>query len=207
MKADIGEPGAGQQHFEALLRIEPLGIKLVGDDAALGMHDDLPADQPVAVPGEVALAANEMVLVDPLPGARLEMMAHPVAIHQIHHERSAGGEGALYCFEHGQVILRALEIAKGITQDAGAMKVTVAEAKPPCVAFVKRDLEVALLGALAGQADQIAGAVEPCDIGKASVCELERMAPLTAAQIEDAVIALKPDTADQQVDFIGRIAV
>src|SRR5260370_2423762 len=33
------------------------------------------------------------------------------------------------------------------------------------------------------------------------------MAPLTAAQIEDAVVALEPDAADQQVDFIGRIAV
>jgi hypothetical protein len=33
------------------------------------------------------------------------------------------------------------------------------------------------------------------------------MAPLTAAQIEDAVIALEPDAADEQVDFIGRIAI
>ena len=165
--------GAGQQRFEALLRIEPLGIKLVGDDAALGVHDDLAADQPVAVPGEVALAADEMVLVDPLPGARLEMMAHPVAVHQIHDERSAGGEGAVDRFEHGEIVLRTLEIAEGIPQDADAVKVTVAEAKPPRIAFVKRDLQVALLGALAGQADQIARAIEPGDIGKAAAGELE----------------------------------
>ena len=33
------------------------------------------------------------------------------------------------------------------------------------------------------------------------------MAPLTAAQVENAVVALEPDAADQQVDFIGRVAV
>ena len=33
------------------------------------------------------------------------------------------------------------------------------------------------------------------------------MATLTAAQVEDAVVALEPDAADQQVDFIGRVAV
>ena len=40
--------------------------------------------QPVAIFGEAALAAHEMVLIDPLPGARLEMRPHPLAIHQIH---------------------------------------------------------------------------------------------------------------------------
>src|SRR5215471_20300223 len=99
VEPDIGEPGALDQRLEPLLRIEPLGIELVGDDPALGMDDDLPADQPVAIPGEVALAADEMVLIDPLPGARLEMSAHPVAIHQIHDERAAGSEGATHRFE------------------------------------------------------------------------------------------------------------
>src|SRR5439155_21327770 len=56
-------------------------------------------------------------------------------------------------------------------------------------------------------ADWIARAVEPGDMGKAAAREFERMAPLTAAQVEDAVIALEPDAADQQVDFIGRVAV
>src|SRR5271165_5981861 len=189
MKADIGEPGAGQQRFEALLRVEPFGIELVGDDAALGVHDDLAADQPVAIPGEVALATDEMVLVDPLPGARLEMVAHPIAVHQIHDKGPARGEGAVDRFEHGEIVLRTLEIAEGIPQDTNAVKIPVAEAKPPRIAFVKRDLQVALLGALAGEADQIAGAVKPGDIGKATARELERMAPLSATQVEDAVVA------------------
>src|SRR5438552_17080428 len=106
MKAHIGEPGADQQRFEALLRIEPFGIELVGYDAAFGVHDDLAADQPVAVPGEVALAADEMVLVDPLPGTRLEMTPHPVAVRQIHDQRPTGGELAVDRCEPGETVLR-----------------------------------------------------------------------------------------------------
>ena len=87
--------------------------------------------------------------------------------------RPARGEGAVDRFEHGEIVLRTLEIAEGVPQDADAVKVTVAEAKPPRIAFVKRDLQVALLGALAGQADQIAGAIEAGDIGKAAAGELE----------------------------------
>src|SRR6516164_1826909 len=154
------------------------------------MHDDLPADQPVAISGEVAFAADEMVLIDPLPGARLEMVAHPVAVHQIHDERAAGGEGALDRLEHREIVLRTLEITEGIAQDADAMELRVAETKAPGVAFMKRDLQVALFGALAGEADQIAGSIEPGDMRKSALRKLERMSTLPAAQIEDAIVAL-----------------
>src|SRR5215469_6052335 len=33
------------------------------------------------------------------------------------------------------------------------------------------------------------------------------MAPLTAAQIQNAVVALEPDAADQQIDFSSRVAI
>src|SRR5689334_12632796 len=33
------------------------------------------------------------------------------------------------------------------------------------------------------------------------------MAPLAAAQVENAVVALEPDAADQQIDFIGRVPI
>src|SRR5215472_11908177 len=92
MKADIGEAGAGQQRLEALLRIQSFRIELIGNNAALCVDHDLPADEPVTIFGEVSLAANEMVLVDPFPRAWIKMTAHPLAIHQIHNERSAGGE-------------------------------------------------------------------------------------------------------------------
>ena len=157
------------------------------------MDDDFPADQPVAVAGEVSLAADEVILVDPFPRPRLEMVAHPVAIHQIHDQRSAGGERAFDRLEHGEIVLRALEIAERVAEDADAMKLAIAETKTPGITLVKRDLQVALPGALAGETDQIARAVEPGDVRKPAAGELERVTTLAAAQIENAVVALKAD--------------
>ena len=137
MKADVGEAGAGKQRLEALFRIEPLGIELIGNDAALGMDHDLAADQPITILGEVTLATDEVVLVDPFPRPRIEMTAHPLAVHQIHDERSAGSEGAFDRFEHGEIILRSFEITERVAQQADAMKLALAETKASRVAFVE----------------------------------------------------------------------
>ena len=201
------KPALGQQRVQAFFRIEPLGIELIGDDAALGVDHDLTADQPIAILGKIALPADEMILVDPFPRARIKITAHPLAIHQIHDERSAGSQGALDRFEHREIVLRALEIAERVAQQADAMKFGLAEAKAPCVALVERDLQVALPGAFAREADQIARAVEPGDMRKAAPGEFERMAALAAAQIEDAVVPLEPDGADQEVDLLAGVPV
>src|SRR5205085_9850097 len=134
---------------------KPLGIKLIGDNATLGVHHNLAADQPVAVFGEAALAADKMVLIDPLPGARLEMRAHPLAIHQIHHQDAARGEGALYRFEHRQIVFRPIEIAERVAEDADAMKFALAEPETTGIAFMDGDWQVALPGALTGAPDQV----------------------------------------------------
>src|SRR6516165_2938218 len=160
MKTDVGEPGALEKRLKALLRIKPLGVELVGYDAALGVDYDLPTYQAIAIAGQIAFAADEVILVDPLPGARLEMVAHPVTVHQIHDERTARAERALYCLEYSEIVLRALEITERVAEDADAMELTVAKPKAPRIAFVKRHLEDTLLGALAGEADQITRAVK-----------------------------------------------
>ena len=180
--------GAANQRREALPRIKPLGIELVGDDAALGMHDDLAADQSVAVAGQGALAAHEMVLIDPFPRARLEMAAHPFAVHQIHDQRAARGERPPHRFEHREIVLGPVEIAERIAEDADAVEVAVAEPKAARVAFVKRHRQVALAGPLAGEPDQIARAVEAGDIAETAPRQFQRMPPLAAAQVEDAVV-------------------
>jgi hypothetical protein len=41
VEAKVAEPGALHQRFHPLLRIEPLGIELVGNDATLGVHHHL----------------------------------------------------------------------------------------------------------------------------------------------------------------------
>ncbi len=87
------------------------------------------------------------------------------------------------------------------------MKLGVAQTKAPRVTLVKRDLQAALPGALAREPDQIARAVEPGNAGKAAPGEFERMTALAAAQVEDAVVALDPGAADQQVDLLRGVAV
>src|SRR5262249_45691607 len=155
----------------------------------------------------IALPADEMVLIDPLPGARLEVPAHPIAVHQVHDQGAAGGERPLDRFEDCEIVLRTLEIAKRIAQNADAVKFAVAEVEAPRIAFVEGNLQIALLGTFAGEPDQIARAVEPDDIGKPARSQFERMSALAAAQIEDAVVALEPSAADQQVDLVGGDAV
>src|SRR6516225_10760087 len=207
MKANIGEAGAGQQRLQALSRVEPLCIELIGDDAPLGVDHDLAADQPIAVLSEVTFATDEMILVNPFPRTRIEVTTHPLAIHQIHNKRPAGGEGTFDRFEHGEIVFLTLEVAKRVAEKADAMKLGVAKAKASRVTFVERDLKVALLGAFASEADQIARAVESGDVRKASPGKLQRMAALATAQIKDAVIALEPNRADQKVDLFAGVAI
>ena len=87
------------------------------------------------------------------------------------------------------------------------MKLGVANAKTPRIALVKRDLQIALPGAFASETDQVARTVEPGDVRKAAAGELERMAALAAAQIEDAVVALEADRSNQEIDLFAGVAV
>src|SRR6185437_12360992 len=195
------------ERLDALAGIKPLGIELVGDDAALGMDDDLAADQPLAVAGQPALAADEMVLIDPLPGPRLEMAAHPVAVGQIHHQRAARRERPLHRAQHGNVILLAVEIAEGVAEDRDAVKAAVGRAELARVALVEGDAEAALAGTLARQPHQIARAIDAGDVLEAAPRQLQHVPPLTAAQIEDAVIGLEAGASHQQIDLLLGVAV
>src|SRR5215469_16095856 len=135
------------------------------------------------------------------------MATHPLPVHQVHDETAAGREGAIDCLEDGEIVLRKLEVTEGIAQDADAMELRVAEAEAAGVAFVKRNRKVTELGALAGETDQITRAVETGNVRKAAPCQFERMTALSTAKIEDAVVALEPDAADQKIDFSGGIAI
>src|SRR5207247_2004085 len=151
--------------------------------------------------------AYKVVLVDPVPGTRLEMAPHPLSVHQIHDEDAARGQCALDRLQHREIVFRPVEIAKRVAQNADAMKLPVAEPKTPRVAFVKGERQIALPGALAGEADQVARAVEPGDLLKAALRQLERVPALTAAQIEDAVVAFETGAADQKIDLLLGVAV
>ena len=126
------------------------------------------------------------------------MRPHPLAVHQIHDQDAARGEGALDRFEHRQIVLRPVEIAKRVAEDTDTVKFAIAESEAARVAFMERSLQIALPGTLAGEADQIARAIEPGDVLKAAARQFEGMPTLTAAQIEQAIVALKPGAADQR---------
>src|SRR5262249_37420123 len=109
--------------------------------------------------------------------------------------------------EDGEIVLRELEITEGIAQDADAMELRVAEAKAAGVALVKRNRKVTQFGALTGETDQITRAGETGNGRKAAPRQFEWMTALSTAKIEDAVVTLEPDAADQKIDFSGGIAI
>ena len=78
------------------------------------------------------------------------MVAHPLAVHQVHDQCSARGEGSLDGVEHRQIVFKALEVAERIAEDADAVELAVAKPEAPRIALVERDLKTALLGAFAG---------------------------------------------------------
>jgi hypothetical protein len=159
------------------------------------------------VAGQRPLAADEMVLVDPFPRARLETVAHPLAVHQVHDQHAAGGQSAAHGFEDREIVLRPIEIAERVAEDADAVEFAVAEAKAAGVTLVERHRQPGLPGALARQADQVARAVEPGDLAKAAARQFQRMPALAAAQVENAEARFGPGAADQQVDFLPGIGV
>ena len=63
------------------------------------------------------------------------------------------------------------------------------------------------LGALARQPHQVARAVDAGDVLEAAPRQLQHVAPLAAAQIEDPVVGLQPGAAHQQVDLLLGVAV
>ena len=135
------------------------------------------------------------------------MAPHPLAVHHVHDEGAARGQRALHRLQHREIVFRPVEIAERVAEHADAMKFPVAEPEAARVAFVECHLQIALPGALAGEADQVARAVEPGDMLKAALRQFERVPSLTAAQIEDAIVAFETGATDQKIGLLLRVAI
>src|SRR6185312_13068372 len=109
--------------------------------------------------------------------------------------------------EHGEIVLLAVEIAEGVTENADAVKAAFGHAEPARIAFMEGSGEAALARPLARQPHEIARAVDAGDLLEAAPGEFESMPALAAAEVEDAVVGLEPDAAHQQVDLLHRVAV
>src|SRR3546814_8435020 len=153
---------------------------------------DLAADQPPAAGIERTLAADEMVLVDPFPGALLEMLAHPGAVDEVHGDDAARAQRPHLRFEHGGVVLLAVEIAEGIAHQADAVEARLRNAELARVAFLEGDRQTLLLGTLAAEAHEVARTVDAVDVAEAAPRKLQAVPALAAAAAGPPAVRLRP---------------
>ncbi len=188
--AHVAEAGLLQQLADALARIEPLGIELVGDHAHLVMHDDLARDQALPVLADGALAAHEVVLVDPFPRALVEVLVHVPAVGDVEHELAAGPQDLADGRQDLLVVLLVGEVAERVAHDGDAIDAALRQARVARIAFLEQHLQAFVLRPLLGEPHEIAGAIEAHHMLEAAARQLQAMPALAAAQIEDVAMGL-----------------
>ncbi len=197
--AHVAEAGLLHQLGDALARVEPLGVELVGDHAHLVVHDHLARDQPLAVLADGALAADEVVLVDPLPRALVEVLVHVPAIGDVEHELSAGPQDLADRGQDLLVVLLVGEVAERVAHDGNAIHAVLGQARVARVAFLEQHLQPFALRPLLGEAHEVARAVEAHDVLEAAPGQLQAVPALAAAQIEDVAVRLDGRRGDDEV--------
>ena len=188
--AHVAEAGLLHQLADALARVEALGIELVGDHAHLVVHDDLARDQPLAVLADGALAAHEVMLVDPLPRALLEVLVHVAAVGDVEHQLAAGPQDLADRGEDLLVVLLVGEVAERVAHDGNAIHAVLRQARVARIAFLEQHLQAFGLRPLLGEPHQIARAVETHDVLEAAPGQLQAVPALAAAQVEDVAVRL-----------------
>ena len=188
--AHIAETGLLQQLADAFARVEPLGVELVGDHAHLVVHDHLARDQPLAVLADGALAADEMVLVDPLPRALVEVLVHVAAVGDVEHQLAAGAQDLADCSQDLLVVLLIGEVAERVAHDGNAIHAVLGQARVARIALLEQHLQAFALRPLLGKSHEVARAVEAHDVPEAAPGELQAVPALAAAQIEDVAVRL-----------------
>ena len=205
MKPYVGKPCLFQQIADGLPRIQAFGIELVGDYALFRIDHDFAADQAGRIVRQRAFPAHQLRLVYPFPGPAFEISGHPFAVGEIHHERTAGSQRALYLSEDLPVVLDAVEIPEGISHHHGAVERAFRRPELAGIAFAEGRRHGLRPGTPAGQADQISRTVDPGNVAKTATGEFEGVTPLTAAQIEHAVVRHKTGRGNQQIDVLTGI--
>ena len=129
----------GIEEIDQLLPgVEALGIELVGDNALFRVGDDFAGDDAAAVFRQGALAADKVLIVNPFPASRLEVIPHPLAIHHIEKEESVRSEQSGQVFQDRLIVGRLFEITEGIAHEQDRVELLPAHAEFPRVALVKR---------------------------------------------------------------------
>ena len=104
-----------------------------------------------------------------------------------------------YVVQDGQVIRLLLEIPERVAHDGNTVKKPVFKPELSRVPLPEIHRQLLLPGPLAGQPDQIAGAVNPGNIQEFSSGQFQAVPPLTAAEVKNIVIFLQAGNPDNQV--------
>ena len=204
VEKDLVESQGLQQSHDRLPVVQPLRVELIGDHAAFRVNHDFAADQALAIAVEGPFAADEMLLIDPLPTARFEIVAHPGAVDDVEHQHAVRAERPLDAREHRGIVLVAVEIAEGISHQTDAIEVPIAEPEAARVALAEVHGDADIPGALSRQADEIARTVDSGNMRKAAPRQFDRVPALSAAQVEDPIVRFEPDGANQKIDIARR---
>src|SRR5262245_8761623 len=89
MVTDIAETCLLQELGDTVACIEPFGIKLVGDYTHLVVHDNFARDQAFPILADRTLPTDEMMLIDPLPRAPIEVVVHVAAVGNVQYDLPA----------------------------------------------------------------------------------------------------------------------
>ncbi len=197
--AYVAEAGLVEQLGDALARIEALGVELIGDHAHLVVDDDLARDQALSILADRALTADEVVLVDPLPRALVEVLVHVPAVGDVEHQLSAGPQDLADRGQDLLVVLLVGEVAERVAHDGDAIHAALGQAGIARVAFLEQHLQPFALRALLGEAHEVARAVEAHDVLEAAPGKLQAVPALPAAQIEDVAVRLDCRRGDDEV--------
>ena len=114
MQRDIDKANPTQQFAQALFAVKALGIELVGNHPFGDMGDHLARDQTLLILGERPFAADKVLFVDPLPTARLKVLADIVAVGNINQQPTIRLENAAHLLQNLVIILGRFKVAKAV---------------------------------------------------------------------------------------------
>ncbi len=107
--------------------------------------------------------------------------------------------------QHLLVVLLVGEVAERVAHDGDAVEARLGQARIARVAFLEHDLEALGLRPLLGEAHEVARAVDAGDVLEAAAGQLQAVAPLAAAQIEDLAVRLHGGGRHDEVDVAARV--
>ena len=146
-----------------------------------------------------------MVLVDPLPRAALEVIGHIGAVGDVEHELAGRAQDLADGRQHLLVVLLVGEVAERVAHDGDAVEAHLGQTRVAGVAFLEHDLQPLVLRALLGEAHEIARAVDARDVLEAAARQLQAVASLAAAQVEDVAMGWTAARRDDEVDLAARV--